>query len=48
MAALVTTMGIDSMSTPYATKAREPTSEIARRRTTEVIANDTTTNAEAR
>lgn len=48
MATLVSTIGTEPMSEPYTTKITEPTSEMSRRRTTEVMASDSTTNAEAR
>ena len=48
IAPLVTMIGIDSIRIPYTTKATEPASDSIRKRTTEVIANDATTSAEAR
>ncbi len=47
IAAFVTMIGIELMRTPYTTNTTEPASEIVRRRTTEVIASDRTTSADA-
>ena len=47
MATFVMTMGTEPMSPPYTTNTTEPTSEMTRSRTTEVIASDSTTSADA-
>ena len=43
----VTMMGTEPIIAPYTTNATDPISEIARKRTTDVIASDTTTSADA-
>ena len=45
IAVFVAMIGIDGSSAPYTTNTIEPSSEIARSRTTDVIASDATTSA---